>query len=331
MIDLKALGLGLAAFFFIAAGVVAQVLAATVTLKPDAIVSGDSIALGHLFDGIQADGDAVIGRAPRPGHSLVLDAVTLKRLASRHNVAWAPRDTTETITITRATREIDGISIENALTDALADRLLSSGFEIELGGAWPTLMAPAEAEDAPVLIDLKLDDRSGRFSALLAATRNAPLGEQLKIVGRVIRTESIPVPARAIGAGEIIAEADLDWRTLRTDRLGQDPVVSADAIIGKAARRALKPGAPVRGGDLLMPLVIEKGTPVTMTYSVPGMHLTMQGRALEGGALGQSIRVQNPISKMILFGKVTTAGTVEVAPAAGHGEFALGANEGGIQ
>jgi flagella basal body P-ring formation protein FlgA len=192
-------------------------------------------------------------------------------------------------------------------------------------------MAPAEAAEAPVLLDLRLDERSGRFTALVAATRTSPLEEQIKVVGRVIRTESIPVPARAIGAGEIIVEADLDWRTLRTDRLGQDPVVSADAIIGKSARRALKPGAPVRGGDLSMPLVVEKGAPVAIIYRVPGMHLTMQGRALEDGARGQSIRVQNPTSKVILFGTVTAAGTVEVTPMAGPGEFARDASEGGTQ
>jgi flagella basal body P-ring formation protein FlgA len=43
------------------------------------------------------------------------------------------------------------------------------------------------------------------------------------------------------------------------------------------------------------------------------MTLTSKGRAMENGAKGQSIRVQNTQSKIVVEGEVVSPGTVRVA------------------
>lgn len=328
MRDLRTLALATAAFLLIAFGIVAQVFAGTVTLRPEARVEGESLRLKHIFEGIANGGETVISTAPRPGQSFELDAPTLARIASRNGLDWKPNDGGESIRVVRASREIDGAAVEAVIADAVAERMASSDIELELNGEWPSVVAPAEAVDGPVLLDLKVEPRSGRFVALVAGVRGATAEEQVKIAGQMVRTENIPVPARSIAVGEVIGEADLQWRRFRADRLGQDPVLNADAILGKAPRRALRPGIPVRAADLVVPLVIQKGAPVTMIYSAPGIHLTMVGRALEAGANGQWIRVLNPQSKMVAYGAVSPDGTVLVTPGAPAGQLALDTKDG---
>lgn len=330
MRDLRTFALATAAFALIAVGIVAQVFAASVTLRPESSVEGESVRLADLFEGVTKDGDAVIAAAPRPGQTVVFDAVTLTRLAERHDLDWRPRHAEESAAVSRATREIDGAEIEAQVSEALAERLLSSAFEIELGGPWPTLLAPAETTESAQILDLKVDSRSGRFVAQVGAARGVPADEQAKIAGRVVHTETIPVPIRAIAANEVIGDADIEWRKFRGDRLGQDPVLNADAIIGKAPRRALRPGLPVRASELAVPLIVQKGAPVTVVYVGPGIQLTMVGRALEGGAMGQWIRVLNPQSKLVAYGAVSPDGTVQVSTGAPAGQVALDANDGEI-
>jgi flagella basal body P-ring formation protein FlgA len=58
---------------------------------------------------------------------------------------------------------------------------------------------------------------------------------------------------------------------------------------------------------------------VTIVYEVPGMTLTLRGRANEAGALGDAVSVTNPQSKKVLQGTVTGPGRVSVgAPLPGR-------------
>ena len=48
-----------------------------------------------------------------------------------------------------------------------------------------------------------------------------------------------------------------------------------------AARRALRAGQPLRSADLMKPELVQRNETVTLVYEVPGIVLTMRGKALE--------------------------------------------------
>lgn len=308
------LAFAVAAFCLIAGGIVAQALAATVTLRESVTIERNTILLSDLFEGVPAERSPDIGKAPRAGETFTFDAEALSRLSARHGLEWKPSDASVQVAVTRAGQTINGETIEAVVHEAVADRLMSASFEFEIGGGWPSFIAPTEAMDAPALIDLRHDERSGRFTATLGAFENSPADEQVKVVGRVIRTESVPMPIRAIAPGSRITERDLEWRSVRIDRMPQDPVLSADGIVGKAAKRPLKPGQLVRAADLIDPIVVAKGAPVTVVYSTQGIQLTMLGKAIEDGAVGQTVRVLNPQSRLVAVGVVSNDGSVHVGP-----------------
>ncbi len=77
-------------------------------------------------------------------------------------------------------------------------------------------------------------------------------------------------------------------------------------------RRTVNAGKILRAADLQSPIAIEKGSLVTMIIQTPFMMLTTQGKALDEGALGDTIRVLNGRSKKIVEAQIARADTVVV-------------------
>jgi flagella basal body P-ring formation protein FlgA len=69
----------------------------------------------------------------------------------------------------------------------------------------------------------------------------------------------------------------------------------------------------LRAGDLGKPDVVSRGEIVTVVYEIPGMMLTLRGRATEAGAQGESIGILNIQSKKTLQATVAGPGKVSIA------------------
>jgi flagella basal body P-ring formation protein FlgA len=62
----------------------------------------------------------------------------------------------------------------------------------------------------------------------------------------------------------------------------------------------------------MKPEIVARGEHVTISYQVPGVMLSVRGKATEGGALGDSIDVVNVQSNRTLRGTITGRGEVAV-------------------
>lgn len=120
--------------------------------------------------------------------------------------------------------------------------------------------------------------------------------------------------ARSIQAGEMIQPEDLIWgkAALAPADAPNDP----DAVIGLAARRPLRAGAAVAARDVAAPQVVKANEVVTLTYDNGGVSLALQAKALSGGAVGETISVQNVTSKKTVQALVIGPGQAAVGPQA---------------
>ena len=125
----------------------------------------------------------------------------------------------------------------------------------------------------------------------------------------------IVVPVRDIGRGETIAESDLSYQFVAADSVMSNTVTSMDALVGMQTRRVLHQGESVRNDDVRRPIVVTKGSTVTMTFEAPGIALTAVGRALSEGGVGDTVTVVNPVSYRQISAVVTGAGTVRAESA----------------
>jgi flagella basal body P-ring formation protein FlgA len=120
--------------------------------------------------------------------------------------------------------------------------------------------------------------------------------------------------ARNIAAGEVVQPQDMVWG--KAALAPADALANPDAVVGLAARRPLRAGAVVAGRDVAAPQVVKANDIVTLTYDNEGISLSLRAKALSGGAVGDTISVQNVTSKKTVQAVVVGPGQAAVGPAA---------------
>lgn len=116
------------------------------------------------------------------------------------------------------------------------------------------------------------------------------------------------VPVHTIRAGDVVTAEDI--------RIGGSlpglADIDVDAAIGLEARRALYAGRPIRMSDLTAPALVERNQIVTIVYKTAVLSIETEGRALDRGAAGDTLRVINLASRTTVVGRVNRSGAVLV-------------------
>jgi flagella basal body P-ring formation protein FlgA len=120
--------------------------------------------------------------------------------------------------------------------------------------------------------------------------------------------------ARNLMAGDIIAASDLVWSDEAVSP--SDGVSDPEAAIGKAARHALRAGAPAAAHDLVSPKVVKRDDVVAVVFESDGVSLTLQGKAMSDCSVGDTLDVVNPQSKKVIETVCSGPGQAVVGPRA---------------
>ena len=118
---------------------------------------------------------------------------------------------------------------------------------------------------------------------------------------------------RPIERGAVIKSADVLIERRPRAEVGRDIITDHEQAVGLAARSALQPGRPLRAADLMKPEMVQRNETVTIVYEVPGIMLTVRGKAVDGGAEGDVISVLNEQSKRTVQGVVVGPGRVVIS------------------
>jgi flagella basal body P-ring formation protein FlgA len=296
-------------------------LSAPPALKPQALVEGDLLVLGDIFENLDAaKAKKPVAYAPKPGQRATLDANWLYALAQQQGVAWRPSTLYDRIVVERAGQLVARETIENALLSALAPYGVASDAGVQLANNQISLNIPMDAKPNVAVRGLSYDERARRFSATIEAPAGAANALQVKVSGRVITQTEIPVLARSIQKNEPIALEDLKMMAVSGDVVRADTLTDPAQIVGKAPRRFLKVGQPVSQQDVQRQVMVPKNSSVTMVLRSGAMVLTAAGQANEDGGEGDIIHVTNAKSKNVVEAVVIGQGLVTVRP---HGAKAM--------
>lgn len=283
------------------------------TLKPEIKVEGSAITLGDLFDDAGSAADVIVAAAPVPGQKIRLVSSRVEALARQNGLMWQRTTLQNHILVLRTGQVVRESELLEILAAAVREEGLAQTFNLRLFGNVRSLTIPVEAFVGDVIVEqISLDSRTKRFRALLRLPADDGRFRQVEIGGQLLKTTSIPVLRRSVGAGEIIRKGDIQWIELPTSRSSQNYVESAAEIIGQQARRPIRSGQPIRRIELQRPVLIKKGRLVTMVVKHKNMILTATGKALEDGGMGDVIRLSNTKSRLTLEGKVVSPERVDV-------------------
>lgn len=303
--------------FAIAAGVVTLIACAktaqAANLRSTVVLDGDTLTAGDIFSGIDQEKAArILGPAPQPGHDMVLNAVTLMRVANALNIPWRPNSAADQAVIRRAATIVDEGMIRGLVADSLKANGVDGSFRLAFIGNEPKLVLPHSQDARAEVIDIRFDTHNNRFNAtLVAPSRDEPLA-RTQVIGTLERLIEVPVLRDAVRNGDIIGAQHLQWIEVTRRDIQADTVINAEHLLGMTPRRMLMPGKPVRQSELDTPKLVSRGQTITIIYEDGPIALSAKGRALQDGAKGETVRVVNIASNRSIQATVTDEQLVSV-------------------
>jgi flagella basal body P-ring formation protein FlgA len=283
------------------------------TLRTNTSLTTPVVLVSDLFDEAGATASRVLGPAPPPGQHIVIEAAQLAAIARQFGVDWRPASSADRSVLERPGRLLPREVLLDTLSKALVAAGAPASNEIDLPGYEPPLV-PVSSEPHASVEQLAYQRESGRFTAdvLVSGEAMAPL--RLRLAGEVDEVAMVPVPARRMAAGSILHASELVPTRVHVALLRGEVVREAAQAEGMALRRAVPAGLPLPVADLQRPAAVAKGAHVSLEIRSPGLALVAIGLALETGAVGERVRVLNPVSRMVVEGEITGPDHVAVAP-----------------
>jgi len=286
-----------------------------VFLKPEISVSGDAIKLSDLFDNVISD--AKVATAPPPGDEMALPARRLHNIAVAHDLIWSNSDRLGHILVKRQSQTVAVDQILPRIAGALRESGAPEEMDIQLADQNFSMEVALGAAPAFEIKNVAYDVRTGSFSIVLNFPSAGLNGVERHLQGRAFPVRTIPVLARFLDAGRIITADDIAWESVRHSQIGRTTIVDHDELVGTQTRRPLEPSRPVRQTDVEKPVVLSKDSAVTIYYQIPGMTLTVKGRAMEDGGQNETVRILNTRSTRTILARIVGPNEVVAGVASG--------------
>ena len=293
---------------------IAAVAVEAAELRTAVSIDRDEVLLGDLLDGISADRAAIaVAQAPQPGRVAEVPAAWVARIARAYGIDYAPASATDSVRVARASNQVDFSGIETLLRARLRPHLGSGEIVIEMDGIDRVMHLPTSVDPSIALDSFDFHRTTGQFVASVVAPAGAPPNQQVAVPVRGFARAIVQVPVLAQGVqeGSVVGAGDVTWLEMDAASVPSGTARTAEDLVGQAARRALDAGQMVLLADLQPPVVVARGSGVMIRFNSGVLTITARGRALEDGALGDSVRVTNANSGRTLYAVVTSPNLVE--------------------
>ncbi len=312
----------LAVLFALAGPATAQVTGAipppSPKLKELVTVTSEVVRIGDLVDNAGATADIPVFRSPDLGFTGGVPLARVIEALAPYQLATLDTGSLTEVVVTRLSRNITGKEIEARIARALAGqygfgdiRNISITFDKDIRTIH---VEPTAAEELQVA-RLYVDQRTGRFTAAMelpgsTVARTLPL----RFSGTAVETVEAAILTRALNRSEAVKPSDVIIERRPKAEVGGDSI-GADSAVGLAAKRPLRAGSVLRPSDLAKAEVVQRNEAIMIVYAVPGVLLTVRGKALEAGAVGDVVNVLNTQSNRTVQATVTGPGRVTIAAA----------------
>jgi len=299
-------------------GATAETMSAAPRLRELVRVSWEIVRIGDLVENAGAAADVPVFRAPDLGQT---GAVQLERIIE----ALRPYDLTG----------LDTAGLTEVVVTRLSRAMTAKDITDRIARAFSGQYGLGDAENLAVILDrdirilhieptvggdlvvsrMHVDPRTGRFDIsfeLPGSTLSRRAG--LRFTGTVTETAEAATLTRSLRIGEVVKASDVMIGRRPKSELHGDGM-APDQVIGMAAKVALRNGQALRTDDLVKPQIVQRNDAVTIYYQVPGIMLTVRGKATEAGAVGDVVGVLNIQSNRTVQATVIGPGRVTIAAA----------------
>ena len=149
-----------------------------------------------------------------------------------------------------------------------------------------------------------------RLTAIVSID-NVPRTE-VTLSGWIDVFDSVVCTSRRLNKGKVITGDDIYLAKKNISRLHPDILTDMNQAIGLMLKHDVKENDTIKEGMLQKATIVNRGDMVTILAEMGGIRVTAPGRILEKGCQGESIRVQNAVSKKNINARVVNDSTVMV-------------------
>jgi len=281
-------------------------------------VTSDVVRIGDLVDNAGKAADVPVFRAPDLG---MTGAVLVQRVADAlrpYEINDIDTGGLSEVVVTRLSRPIGSKEVADRIARALASQYgFGDAQSIAVTFDRDVRMFHVEANATSDLLvsRMNVEQRTGRFDISFELPGSAAARRiSLRFTGTAREMVEVATLTRSLRQGEVIKGSDVTIDRRPKAEAGLEGV-SPEQAIGLAVKSPFRAGTALRQSDLVKPLAVQRNEAVTITYEVPGISLTVRGKAAEAGAVGDVVGVLNIQSNRTVQATVTGPGRVAVTPA----------------
>ena len=123
----------------------------------------------------------------------------------------------------------------------------------------------------------------------------------------------IPVLKTKAGSGYVIQQQDLSSTRMDVKRNNDNFILNKDELIGKQVNGTVIALSPIKKTYISAPIIIKKKELITVLYKQGAVELKMTAIAVDDGRVGDTIRVKNTKSNIVLYATVENNKMVTVS------------------
>jgi flagellar basal body P-ring formation protein FlgA len=285
-------------------------------LKEVVTVNSDVVRIGDLVENAGAAADIPVFRAPDLGHTGLVPVSRIAEALRPYDLAGMDTGGLIEVVVTRPGRIVTGKEIAGRIAQAFAGQFgfgEAQDLSVILDRDIRTLQIELAGGTELIIVRLHADPRTGRFDATFEMPGSSTARRRpLRLTGTLVETVEVATLTRAVRPGDVIKASDVQMDRRPKAEIGND-AMGLDRAIGLAAKNALRSGHALRATDLIKPQAVQRNEPVTIIFEVPGILLTVRGKALEAGAVGEVINVLNTQSNRTVQATIAGPGRVVIA------------------
>lgn len=278
----------------------------------------DPTNLGDRWKGIFSQ--VSLGEAPSVGSTKTADGPAIRdfitRLLESRRIdpATVRMSVPDKIQITRLAVTITQEKIEEIFRQHIREHAKWAQDEMEIQKVTFSGLPVVPAGDLNIEVAVGAQER---YAGNVCVTYNIFVdGEKvrtLSVAGRVEIYQKVVQAAHPLRQNQVVAPGDLETARVNvTDNLDRY-ATDADQLVNMRLLRNVGVHQAIGLKDLDKPLVLKRGTMVTMIYSQPGLKVTAKGQAREDGSIGDTVRINNVVSNRVVYCRVIDAETVHVS------------------
>ena len=288
--------------------------AAAASLRGMTTLHGPVVYLHDLFDDAGVNADRILGPGPAPGDRIIVEAAQLNAIARQFDVSWRSVSAADRAVLEWPGRSLRQDEATNAVKAAITATGAPDDLDVETPGFVPP-MVPADDQDVQVAVSqLDFDSSTGRFTAALTIASDTMNPVTTRISGKAEAMVPALVSATRLLPETILRAEDVRETHLAASRVPDQAATALDQVIGMQLRRPVPAGQPLRLADLRHPPLVQRGSIVQMVLNEGDLSLSAQATAIDDGAEGDRIRVQNLNSHNFVYADVVGADRVRVVP-----------------